>query len=103
MKHTPGPWMIAETNQDDEQISAEVHAPSGYIASVLRILDDESTPEDIAEHLANARLIAAAPELLEALEAIMLHIRILKSRDPSILDDVLTAVAEEVIRKARGE
>lgn len=58
--HTPGPWAL-EAN--------EVRAGDNLIADVMggegtRFIDDK----DNTECLANARLIAAAPELLEACE-----------------------------------
>lgn len=52
--HTPGPWSI----QGDKIINEETIQ---YIADIRR--DGEDDPEAQA----NARLIAAAPELLEAL------------------------------------
>jgi hypothetical protein len=57
---TPAPWI-----NDGKTISAQVDPeyPS-YIAPVC-FLDDEWSPEIVA---ANARLIAAAPELFAALE-----------------------------------
>lgn len=63
-KHTPGPWTnlprhecIPICRQDEAGLSI------GFVHS--------SSPERIAEGLANAKLIAAAPELLEALEMAM--------------------------------
>jgi len=64
-KHTPGPWVISgdEINTADGQTKiAEVIGGDG------RRFQDE---EDNTECLADARLIAAAPDLLEALEAAM--------------------------------
>ena len=61
MPHTPGPWAVSQ----DALWFAEgpsVRTPARHIA---RMWGD--TPEDQA----NARLIAAAPELLEALRAIV--------------------------------
>lgn len=49
-QHTPGPWLTDRNN---------VH--TGQIATIHHCLDE-------AEQEANARLIAAAPELLAALE-----------------------------------
>lgn len=68
-KHTPGPW---EQDQSDEYaIMAEC---GSAIATVLTgadfpCLDDGEQLAIIPECEANARLIAAAPTLLEALEA----------------------------------
>ena len=60
--HTPGPWRAF---QDAE--SCDVIAPDGYhVASVEPC--NSVNPE--AEQAANARLIAAAPDLLAALEQI---------------------------------
>lgn len=55
MKHTPGPWEVGSTIESDTQ--AIIHDGD----SVLAILTT------IPPNPANARLIAAAPDLLEAL------------------------------------
>ena len=84
--HTPGPW---------EAEGDYVFAPIvGYDARIARVTDIDSE--------ANARLIAAAPDLLEALrEAVgwMQHVPgIADSVGQIILDDARAAIA-----KARGE
>lgn len=57
--HTPGPWKVAAASldvwEDGGYTICEVYPPSA------------NSPEKVA----NARLIAAAPELLEALEMLM--------------------------------
>lgn len=60
MKHTPGPWSINEYGKvvgpDKETVSINgVSMPCGFVP-----------PQDVSN--ANAALIAAAPELLEALK-----------------------------------
>ncbi len=58
-KHTPGPWTAEEaTSNSIDIVSEEVE--------IATIISDEDFPEDCEER-ANARLIAAAPELLDAL------------------------------------
>lgn len=63
-KHTPGPWWIAEHGVRDV---------GGYIAhtnSVQRYEgQDERYALEVARREADKRLIAAAPDLLEALQA----------------------------------
>lgn len=66
--HTPGPWAY---DADSKEVFADCEEHGcGWIALVNgndsqdRILPDEM-------RLANARLIAAAPELLEALRALL--------------------------------
>src|SRR5690606_19394978 len=58
-KHTPGPWAV-----DGKGSQAIVRANDLRIVSIRHRLDGD-------EHEANARLIAAAPELLEALQLLM--------------------------------
>lgn len=70
-KHTPGPWDIHFDRQDNEIYGKITGAtitvePNTAIARVCGIDTNEHD-----ERLANARLIAAAPELLEALREIM--------------------------------
>lgn len=66
MAHTPGPWMVAENlygNTASYEVYTHTESKSGK-GGYTRIC--QITPKD---QKANARLIAAAPELLEALEA----------------------------------
>jgi len=52
-KHTPGPWTVDHNHPDDPE-TATIHDPSGdWVAQTCD---------------ANARLIAAAPDMLAALE-----------------------------------
>lgn len=60
-KHTPGPWRVVE---DRVPASLEVYAGKTAIAECWR-------RADALTELANARLIAAAPDLLEALEFVI--------------------------------
>lgn len=71
MKHTPGKWVV-------EKSSAEIRRPfwitgndddGCMICSVVSNIYDERI--EIEEAMANARLIAAAPELLEACYAVI--------------------------------
>ncbi len=70
-KHTPGPWKFIERNP----------APAPGFAYVIK--HDPRQPSDVAWPVAlsccpaDARLIAAAPELLKALEAFL-------NGDPSV-------------------
>lgn len=57
-KGTPGPWVVGCSSPT----RAEVNTANSSIADVWNLHRD-------VNHVANARLIAAAPELLEALQA----------------------------------
>lgn len=64
--HTPGPWAFKTAGNGDCGISA---SRTGYFAEAFA--DIRYAGEDArAEALANARLIAAAPDILEAAKAI---------------------------------
>ena len=92
-EHTPGPWEAQpplNPNDDYADISGPEHI--GLAAVVWNI---DGKPDEVCQ--ANARLISAAPELLEALEIV----------EPVI--DAMTASVEPgrmiraAISKARGK
>lgn len=82
-KHTPGPWTYAGTG--------------GHIGSPdrLRVADVNSLEIDSDTRQANARLIAAAPDLLALAEAVAAHF--------GGTDAPLGAAARAAIAKAKGE
>jgi len=90
MKHTPGPWIVSLW---ENEIFVRALDDENECADICTMTDDE---EDMQ---ANARLIAAAPELLEALQ---LADRVLRDRD---LDEYLAGeyqIIEDAIAKAQG-
>jgi hypothetical protein len=62
-QHTPGPWKFGSISNGDFY-KRNIAGADGYHVALTSSRDD-------AEVDANARLIAAAPELLEALQAII--------------------------------
>lgn len=71
LKHTPGPWVAGPQSTFDEGLS-RVRCGHETHPAIAEIADRPSggswsSPEAIQERDANARLIAAAPELLAAL------------------------------------
>lgn len=73
LKHTPGPW---DQRQRYDTLRDEIGTRGKALATVwVRAIEGVLTHEQsitlTAEGEANARLIAAAPELLEALELVL--------------------------------
>ncbi len=76
-KHTPGPWKV---ERKDYSIDLNGHphhyweivSPSDDRGIAIVVLPDEDrTRKTVAERKASARLIAAAPEMYEMLEALI--------------------------------
>lgn len=87
---TPGPW-VAQSHGHVSCIGRD--GVSGYrVANAFGL-----TLTSFQEQEANARLIAAAPELLEALEDLVIDCE-MGWRDPHTLAD-----AKAVLAKARGD
>lgn len=84
-QHTPGPWIV-----DGQGIRALVRGSNGVIVAVRHRQPSE-------EHEANARLIAAAPDMLQMLRVVERHF------DTEEPHPVLQADIAEVIAKATGE
>lgn len=92
-KHTPGPWTL-----DDRGYKYIVSkSGDGYITRDICRLDG-STMAALAQE-ANARLIAAAPELLEALELLVDN----PYREGTESDERLRRIGRAAIAKAKGE
>lgn len=66
--HTPGPWDLYSPHPAEQYIDIIEDAAAESYRPLLRIHHDKAMPQQETE--ANARLIAAAPELLEALRII---------------------------------
>ncbi len=73
MKHTPGPWFLATSMSGKKAIAQEADMYSIALIETWR-----------AEHEANAKLIAAAPELL------------------SVANDILTSFNADTMKLSDG-
>lgn len=101
--HTPGPWRYSpSTDAGSDKFNGEytISGSNEHGGSVLPILGRTHNWPKNAE--ANARLIAAAPELLKALEAIrvMLTTKLAQQERAIALDTVLH-IAETAIAEAK--
>lgn len=96
-KHTPGPWSIRPIG-GYPIIQSETGT---LVAKTDCSLNSGNFVAGIDVSRANARLIASAPELLEALENIFPHaaVRIQGTTD----GEPILEQARAAIRKARGE
>lgn len=86
MSHTPGPWQI-----NDRYINNGEKCICEYI-----VRRESFTTEELC---ANARLIAAAPELLDELKRVLVVLGDIKSYDLPIVSKYV----EAVITKAEGK
>lgn len=89
-EHTPGPWSASE---DKHSGHYDVSSVKEVIAQVLYVNNEAG-----GRGLADARLIAAAPELLEALD-FMVNV----SRSTPGFSPMAREQAERALAKARGE
>ncbi len=113
MPHTPAPWHIdleSPFTLGGDSRSVDALTPDGTmvtreIACLLFDTDEWPDGEGWLEDCANARLIAAAPDLLAALEQIVKDLESVNERDPvpdEINEDSHWAAARAAIAKAKG-
>ena len=82
--HTPGPWHVTKRDCGDN-----IFADNRRIANTYGDMDNP-------EYAANARLIAAAPELLAALEAAHALLELayeMRKNKPQVIVNVRAAIA----------
>lgn len=99
-KHTPGPWLIEAQNCHFGDI-ATVHNTDEKWVTIYAPHWME-TGMDEKEQSANARLIAAAPELLEALKKISAIENQMYGADWEEIEEARD-IADAAIAKATGE
>jgi len=95
MKHTPGPWKA------DNHIIGDgwrVFVPRHDEADQHDAIADVETWQSDTETEANARLIAAAPDLLDALKNVLDELH--KHHKMNVKKDYSLMVADSVARKA---
>jgi len=96
-EHTPGPWEIhPQFDSCYRDISAPNHIALARV--VWRFEEEDRSPSCEA----NAHLIAAAPDLLEALECYVEKVADL-NRYGVMIETSLRKKAEAAIAKARGD
>ena len=97
-KHTEGPWEVERVNKADLRITA----PSRHIAKLVRYGSAVEQNMDFG----NAALIAAAPDMLEALkECVTQEGAFCFARDSKEYIkrlNAITEIAEAAINKAKG-
>ena len=91
-KHTPGPWKFYDDSNDGKTNRIEIVAIGKTVARIYHSVPEEDIP--------NARLIAAAPELLEAVNALCDRI---DDEGCTPLDFAEFTSARAAIAKATGE
>jgi hypothetical protein len=103
-QHTPGPWAVnwAGSGRDGKFVYDEV-----YVYSPACGVEDIAVAADIADPLtgkpseANARLIAAAPEMLAALEKVWSE-GVIPDGFALLQDQVCDAIAKATAEGERG-
>lgn len=89
-KHTPGPWSVSE-----EWDGTSIKAGQFHVTHTIQSCGFHSEEEDKAVTQANARLIAAAPELLEALRALAEEaFANMRGGRQDLIDDARAAIAK---------
>ena len=98
-KHTPGPWLLEP--RDDGAKGFRLYGADGDLIDCLsasRWIDEQDDPEQVA----NARLIAAAPDLLASVRHLRAFWRPGSNHDTQEVQYALAA-ADAAIAKAQGQ
>lgn len=97
MKHTKGKWCLSGIAHDEEDF--EIHNNKELDVWVATVKGCQT--QDSEETKANARLIAAAPELLEITTELIRQFGGVSSITPKQKSAI--ALAKEIYKKATGE
>lgn len=104
LKHTPGPWKIIDKNYHASIINPGIDAAGGKISVVLVSVSPNElsgiSGKDDQEREANAKLISAAPDLLEALHELLLFVQQSGLKIPIAVSTAPIGKARAAIKKA---
>ena len=94
-QHTPGPWRVDVAQDRDGTIHSVDVREAAYGLFVAAV---EAHTEEHADVMANARLIAAAPELLAVLKRMVLDcertVELECVHGSQVVDDAIAAIAK---------
>lgn len=108
-QHTPGPWRV---EGDEEYTHHALHHPYHDNRYIIGDIDNDdlgymivARMSDHPQQAANARLIAAAPELLDALQGVLDHLWDGRKRDVRRDFDLMVyeVAARKAIARATGQ
>jgi hypothetical protein len=106
-KHTPGPWAILD---DKEPSAPGIEAPSVEFSVVVIGYPQHDAGDDAGVHgrtpeekMANACLIAAAPDMLQALEMLKDQYLLFVDCDTDDIASLVISETNKAIAKAKGE
>jgi hypothetical protein len=96
-KHTPGPWSFTKGDKERREMSV-IHKANDREFLLGYAITESQNPHQRAEDIANARLMAAAPDLLDVLRRVLAGaVRPVDGAarlDPAYLDDIKAAIAK---------
>lgn len=93
---TPGPWRVG-ISVDNEIHCVDAEDQFGGVTEIAEVWGTVADKEETSESRANARLIAAAPDLYHALDNLLIAIGIGWDLD-GVID-----VSKDALAKANGE
>lgn len=99
-KGVPGPWTIGESSRHGIHCVDAVDPKDGLLFEVCEVWGIDHKTEETQRSMANARLIAAAPELLSLLKEARSTLEMWKDVAPAVS---LCADIDKTIAKALGE
>jgi len=101
MKHTPGPWRYKEEPHHKWKTCKQfiIDSDDRGLMFLGEVYEDKNDPGQLDEVRANARLIVAAPDLLNALEGFVIAHRLnlwktTNGTDAAVLDKLKQAIAK---------
>ena len=98
--HTAGEWTLNEQNREDMTIRA---GKNGFVIAEVTSTGVAHFIGNQSEAEANARLIAASPDLLEALQTLLKsHRQLTFSQNHNLNDSPVEVQAQTAINKATG-
>lgn len=103
-KHTPGPWSIEDPMGPEIISIVRGNDPQSWIdIAQIGTVGEGGDDRRYLEHMANAHLIAAAPELLEALETLLGDYEAMLGDGVCMNPPQQAVIARAAIAKAKGE
>ena len=97
--HTPAPWLRSKSgNQFQIVAGSDLNSEPNELIATIHPISHNCEYEPCDETKSNARLIAAAPDLLDALKALMVTEDMLRNPKCQVMQSARRAIA-----KAQGE